>query len=284
MARAKAKLVFDNSEVDEAAGIFKNEEGRRCVSIREFDMNNMHPWGVDDLQYGSKVVVIGKPGFGKSRIVQSIMLHKGHICPVAQVYSGTETVNHFYEKECGVTPITIFHELDTKAMEDFAKRQDIARKHLPVPWTIQVLDDVTDNDCFGKPPLSAYFKRGRHWAMIHIECIQYPMDVKPAMRSCVDYVFLLANGILSERQKLYENFGSGCIPTFQDFCDIMDGVTEDYTALVIDNTVQSNKMAERVFYYKADISRVPINWKYGCKDAWDFNDERLNPNFQPSII
>lgn len=283
MARNKATIVFDQDDVDTDAGIYRDENGKRTIDIGEWDMNRMHPHNVDDLEHGSKVIIIGKPGLGKSRVTQAIMMYKAHICPVGQFFSGTETVNHFYEEM--VPSVLVYNDLNIKAMETFAKRQDIARKYLPNPWAIQVLDDVTDDpSVLGKPPFGAYFRKGRHWAMIHIECVQYPMDLKPAMRSCVDYIFLMANGILSERQKLYENFGSGSIPTFQDFCDIMDGITEDHTALVIDNTIHSNNVKDRIFYFRADLDRIPRDWKFGCNDAWKFSEDRVDTNYNPSVI
>jgi len=281
----KTKIQFDDNNIsaEQDVGIYRDEDGRRTVEIHEFDLNNMHPLHVNDLEHGVKLCVIGKPGYGKSRVVEHIMLYKAHICPVSQIFSGTESVNHFYQNKS--TEITIFDDLDIKAMENFAKRQDLARKYLANPWAIQILDDVTDDPgVMGRPPFHGYYKKGRHWAMIHIICIQYPMDIKPGMRSCIDYVFLLANNILSERQKLYENFASGCFPSFQDFCDVMDQITEDHHALVIDNTKQGGKLQDRVFYFKADLSRVPKDFKVGCPDAYKFNNSRMDPNYNPIIL
>lgn len=271
------------NDYDEAAGIVKNDEGERFVEIHEFDMNNMHPHSADDLKHGVKIFIVGKPGFGKSQIIESILLYKGHICPVAQIFSGTENVNHFYRDKS--TYITTFNNLDMKAMDNFAKRQNIARQYLENPWAFQVLDDVTDDPYILKDSLfGSYFKKGRHWAMIMINAVQYCMDIPSGLRSCVDYIFLLANGIPAERQKLYDNFASGAIPTYKDFCDIMDQITGDYNALVIDNTNTSPFIKDRVFYFKADISRVPPNFKVGCPDAYDFNEERLNKNYRESFL
>jgi hypothetical protein len=170
-------------------------------------------------------------------------------------------------------------------MEDFAKRQNIARQYLPNPWAFQILDDVTDDPyVLKKKPLGAYYRKGRHWAMIHVNAAQYSMDIPAGMRSCIDYIFILANFIISEREKLYENFASGAIPTYQDFCDLMDQLTEDHTALVIDNTSTSPIITQRVFFFKADLSRVPKNFKVGCNDAFDFHKNRMNPDYVESYI
>jgi hypothetical protein len=280
MARSPKLQFIDH---DSACGIENDEDGDRFVHIKEFDMNTMHPHHVKDLEHGVKILIIGKPGRGKSRVIESIMLYKAHICPVSQIFSGTENVNHFYKERS--TNITIYNELDLKCMENFAKRQNIARKYLDNPWAIQILDDVTDEpNMLRKPPFGAYYKKGRHWAMIHVCAVQYPMDIPTGLRSCVDYIFIMANSILSEREKLYENFASGCIPSFKDFGDILDQVTEDFTALVIDNTSQSAVITDRVFFYKADISRVPPNFKVGSRDAIEFHNARMDPTFTESFL
>src|SRR5271155_1221154 len=75
---------------DDAVGIKRTSDGARILDIKEFDMNkNLHPFGPDDVKWGSKIFIIGKPGTGKSEITKSIMLHKAWIFPAVQVFSGS---------------------------------------------------------------------------------------------------------------------------------------------------------------------------------------------------
>ena len=209
------------------------------------------------------------------------MFNKAHIFPIIQAFSGTETVNHFFGQKS--TDITIYDRLDLNALESAVKRQVIARKYLPNPWCMTILDDVSeDSNLFARPVVKAIMTKGRHLAMLFILAVQYALDLKPAMRTCIDYLFILPNSIPMDRQKLYENFAS-IVPTYQDFCDIMDSL-EDHMSLVIDNTIASSKIQDRVFYYRADPSIIPDGWKIGCPDAWKFHEERIDPNYQPSII
>lgn len=283
MARKTKTAKIDFEINDEESGIIDDGTGKRAALIKEFDLNNMHPIDTNDLKSASKIVVIGKPKTGKSTLIENIMLYKSHICPIAQIASGTEQENGFYKRIS--TDTTIFDKFDMKCTENFIKRQKIARQYLPNPWALKIDDDVTDDPTVMKKPLmQGMFKRGRHWNMIYILALQYPMDIPTAIRSCVDYVFILSTNILSDRKRIYENLPFGSLVSFQDFCDILDGVTEDHTALVLDNMVESNKIEDRLFYFKADPTKVPKDWKFGSQDAWDCHEERMDPNYTPSIL
>jgi len=268
---------------DKDVGIFEDESGNRTVYIREFDLNDMHPCDSKDIKSGAKVVIIGKPNTGKSTLIESIMYNKAHIFPICQIFSGTESANHFYASKCPDS--LIYDDLDVKALENFAKRQQIAMQYLPNPWALCILDDCSDDaSIINRAPFPAYYKKGRHWRMLHILALQYSLDIKPGIRSCVDYAFLLATSNKTDRKKLYENFAAGCIPTFQDFCDIMDTITEDRTALVINNMTTSNKLEDRVFYYKADPTIIPKDFKICCNEAYECNRERKDPNYIPKVL
>ena len=219
---------------------------------------------------------------GKSTIIQDIMAYKSHICPVVQVFSGTEDSNHFFSEKC--PPVCVFNKYDEKSIENFVKRQKIAKKYLDNPWAMQIIDDCTDDPAsLRKPLIQSYYKNGRHWKMIHILSLQYCLDIRPNIRSNIDYTFILRESNLKSRKSLHENY-AGCIDSFQDFCDIMDQITEDYTALVINNRVQSNKMEDCLFWYKANPNKIPPNWKFGHKDAWSFNNERFDPLYVDSVL
>jgi hypothetical protein len=209
-------------------------------------------------------------------------MSKSHIIPVAQIFSGTEDSNHFY---CNKFPgICVFNKLDLKAIEQFAIRQKAAKELLPNPWAIQILDDCTDDpSVFKKPIIQSYYKNGRHWKMLHILSLQYCMDIPPAIRTNVDFTFLLKEQNVKTRKALYENF-AGVFETFNDFCQVMDAITEDFTALVIKNTGTSNQLSDCVFYYKArDPSKTPSNWRFGHPSAWEFHNERMDPDYNDAV-
>ena len=65
--------------------------------------------------------------------------------------------------------------------------------------------------------------------------MQYALGIPPALRSNVDYVFILRENINSNRKRLYEHY-AGMFPTYEIFSQVMDQCTSNYECLVIDNT------------------------------------------------
>ena len=65
---------------------------------------------------------------------------------------------------------------------------------------------------------------------------------------------------------------------FSMFCDIMDQITDDYTALYINNTLQSNNLEDCIFWYKGKIP--PANWRFGSKDFWQFHNKRYDKSYK----
>ena len=63
-------------------------------------------------------------------------------------------------------------------------------------------------------------------------------------------------------------------PNFEMFCQVMDQCTENYECLVIHNNAKSNKLADQVFWYKAEPHE---DIKIGSKPFWDYSEtEMLN--------
>lgn len=244
----------------------------REVDIHEFPLNDMKP--------NSKLVIIGKPGSGKSTLIRDIIKAYRYMFPVAAVMSGTEENNHFYSQ--------MFHDLYVESgysedlLERFERRQKMAMRMNPEgSKAMLIIDDCSDDPkFFNRPLMQRYYKNGRHWEMMFILALQYCKDIGASIRDATDYIFIFRNPNEETRKKIYMNY-AGAVGSYKDFCDLMDQLVEDYQCLVIDNRNQSNNISESVFYYKARMH--PEELKFGCTEYRQWAEQRHNPNYVPPI-
>jgi hypothetical protein len=216
---------------------------------------------------------------GKTTLITSLLYEKSHIFPVGTVMSGTEDSNGHYGK---IFPGSfVYNALNKDRINDMINRQKAAKQHLPNPWTILLLDDCTDDPkLFNDPLFQGIFKNGRHWKMLFILSLQYSLDIKPVIRTNVDGTFILRETNMKNRKSLWENY-AGVFSDFAQFCEVLDQLTDDYTALYIHNQTTSNKLEDCVFWYKA--RPVPQNFRIGCDEYWLYHEERYDKTTENNI-
>ena len=119
------------------------------------------------------------------------------------------------------------------------------------PRNFLIMDDcLYDETWIRDKNVRCLFMNGRHYHTMFVITMQYAMDIPPAFRTNVNFVFIMREDIIENRHKLYEQW-AGIFPDFDSFCQVMNQCTENYECLVIDNTTPSNKLEDQVFWYKA---------------------------------
>ena len=216
-------------------------------------------------------VFIGKRGTGKSTLVTDILYNKKHL-PDGIVMSATEEGNHHYKQY--VPDLFIYGDYDKEAIERVLARQKklISAKKENVGSFILLDDCMYDRKFMKDSCIRQCFMNGRHWKIFFMLTMQYCMDLTPDLRANVDYVFILRENVLQNREKLYKSF-FGVFPTFDMFNQVMNACTENYECLVLDNTSKSNKLEDCVFWYKAKLRK---NFRIGSDHLWNFHKRNYN--------
>lgn len=232
----------------------------------------------DDNSKGPIITLIGRRDTGKSFLVRDILYHHQDI-PVGTVISGTEEGNGFYTQI--VPKLFIHHEYQSSIVENLLIRQKKMKKTVNKelaemkktsidPRLFFIMDDCLYDSAWTRDKLiRLLFLNGRHWAIMLIITMQYPLGIPPMLRTNIDYVFILREPYTRNRKILYENY-CGVFPTFEIFTQVLDAITEDFGCLVIHNNAKSNKIKDQVFWYKAD-KRPPF--RLGNKEFWDLSKD-----------
>lgn len=259
------------------------------LQLKKFDMRTItfRP----NESKGPVIVLIGRRDTGKTFLVKDLLYFHQDI-PIGTVISGTEAGNGFYSEL--VPKLFIHDEYSSALIENVLRRQKTVLKQMKKeieeykrttidPRTFVILDDcLYDNSWSRDKLMRLLFMNGRHWKVMLIITMQYPLGIPPTLRTNIDYVFILREPYLTNRKRIWENYAS-MFPTLESFSSVMDQTTENFECLVINNNAKSNKLEDQIFWYKAENRP---DFKLGSKEFWDISrqmesddeDEHYDPN------
>lgn len=240
-------------------------------------MNSLRLKKFDPSKIGNDKVClfIGKRGTGKSTLVTDIMYHKKNSIPMGVVMSATEEGNHYYSKYVPDLFVHGCYNRETLEKVIESQRQKLIRFGRVDPVFVLLDDCMYDRGFLKDECIRTLFMNGRHWKIFFLLTTQYCMDLPPALRTNVDYVFCLRENVIQNREKLYKAF-FGVFPTFHVFQQVMDACTENFECLVIDNTSRSNNLEDCVFYYKAQLRPT---FRMGSEAWWSYHSKNYNPKY-----
>jgi hypothetical protein len=259
------------------------------LELKKFDMRTIT--FKPDENKGPVIVMIGRRDTGKSFLVRDLLYHHQDI-PLGTVISGTEAGNGFYASH--VPKLFIHEQYNTVLIENVLRRQKMVLKQMKKemdtyrrttidPRTFVILDDCLYDATWARDTMMRMlFMNGRHWKVMLIITMQYPLGIPPNLRTNIDYVFILREPYAVNRKKIWENYAS-MFPTLDSFCTVMDQATENYECLVINNNAKSNKITEQIFWYRAETRP---DFRLGSKEFWEISknmgsddeDEEYDPS------
>lgn len=189
-----------------------------------------------EMLVSSTSVVIGKRATGKTMLVRDL---------VARFPGATELL-HFDGQPGGGA-------FDVKAVESLIRRQRIALRGGSHRTPVLVAVDsgpatrplVTKHKC-----AMNIFLNGRFFKISMLLAASHCSEVHPLALANTDYVFVLRDpGRDPDSYKvLHSRLFRHHVPSFDDFCGLMDAATADHGCLVLDT------VGGRLYRYKADPS------------------------------
>ena len=245
-------------------------------------------FNISDMAEHCTIAMIAKRASGKSYLTREIMFHKRHI-PSAIAISKTEKLNTFYSNfipdsfifsDYEPAILGSIYDRQSKMNEDNKRRKEDGKTEKDDRIMLIMDDCMSSKGAWLKDPnILELFFNGRHHHLSYILTMQFSLGIPPELRSNFDYIFLLAEDIISNRKRLYEHY-AGMFPSFDIFQQVFNDITEDYGCMVINNRIHSKNITDKVFWYKA--KEVP-EFKLGCSKFNKFHKELYDKEWNNKI-
>ncbi len=228
--------------------------------------------------------MIAKRNSGKSWVCRDILYHKRNVSG-GTVISKTDKLNPFYSEF--FPNLYIHYTYSPSVLENFLLRQKIMadkqkKKALEgIQLNIDavlIMDDTmsSKNEWKKDPSISEIFMNGRHYKMMYLLTMQDALGLEPALRTNIDYVFLLADDFYTNQKRIFEHY-AGMFRDFETFRKVFMECTADYCCMVINNnTKASNTIEDKVFWFKASPRQ---KFDFGCKQFRDFSISNYDPEY-----
>lgn len=231
---------------------------------------NVRKFSMESLGHSPKICVISKPACGNSTFMKDLLYHLSKQSDINFALAMCGGQNDTYSEIIG--DVFVYDDFNQEALERYWDRQQkMVRKNgkgHPDNKSLLVLDQVIYNaNINDNRTIRDMMWNGRCWESSLIWSMQYPLDIKPDIRTCFDLIFISRETNLRNKRKIYEHY-CGMFPTFQIFCKVLDEITQNYVFLVIDNRIHSNKIEDKIFWYKANFHQ-PSDYNFKSKEYSD---------------
>lgn len=231
--------------------------GNKSLQIKQFLLENMIE--------NPAIVMIAKRASGKSWVCRAILKHFRDI-PAGIIIAPTERMANppFYSE---FFPDSYIHyEYKSEIIEKLLYRQHcMIEKQIDAQKEGRIIDPrafILMDDCLSKKgswmkdqPIMELLFNGRHYRLMYLLTMQFPLGITPELRCNFDYIFLLAEDIYSNLKRLYEHY-AGMFPTFDSFRQVFQAITDNYGAMVIVNRGARASFLDKIFWFKATDEKI----------------------------
>lgn len=212
------------------------------LPISEFDL--------DEFVNDPAITIIGKRGAGKSWLIKNIIQHQLEKEKLDEilVFSSTDKMNKFYSDFVE----NVQHKLDFDILSQVLEKQAKNIEDGSPKKMLIVFDDccAQKGEWVKNASMQELLFNGRHYHISYILSTQFPLGITPELRSNFDYIFLLADDIISNLKRMYDHY-AGIFPKFNTFKQVYQSLTEDFSTMVIINRGSKKTIEEKVKWFKA---------------------------------
>jgi hypothetical protein len=248
----------------------------RGLEIQEFKL--------DSFTENPAICMIAKRNSGKSWVCRSILSYFKFI-PGGIIISPTEEMSCFYGKF--FPDLFIYYEYKPEILSNLFARQELMiekckkyykKKKKVDPRTFLVMDDclASKGTWMKDKEILKMFFNGRHYKVMYILTMQFPLGITPELRCNFDYIFLLYDDFITNQKRLFEHY-AGMFTSLDFFRQVFTQLTEDYGCMVIVNKGAKKNLTDKIFYFKAFNDKVDA---LGCSQFNNFDKNNFNKHWK----
>jgi hypothetical protein len=206
------------------------------------------------------ILAIAKRRAGKTTWLKNVCNHienarKGTVMVIAGTQATADdwaTVVHplyIYSAEDGIGALEKIKAVQNTKVREYkqaGKPFDDSKHHVTV-----IIDDCASNDKLMKSSILNYVaSNGRHLHITTTLTAQYHTQVQANIRSQVDICIALSTSHQRNMLKIFDEFVS--VGDIRIFKSVLKTCTDNYGALIINNTVNALKLSDNCFFAKID--------------------------------
>lgn len=208
--------------------------------IKKFDPSSIRNTGA--------TAIIGKRACGKTTLVKDILKHKEITQNIV-----IDPTSDYQQNYNNIVPNEFIHqEYRPEIIKNIIDRQKNLFKN-GNPDSIRLIMDSCDQH-FKDSKIREIFFNGRCYSIDFLFTLQTMIELSPPLRSNIDYLFIFPSSISARDMKIIYESVSHLFESYEHFYTVVNQCTQNNCeCLVIDYVSESDKLEDKLFWYKAEI-------------------------------